>query len=182
MRVITAPEDYTLQDGEVSVFLAGGITNCPNWQKDVIDELARYCDYKDNKLVVFNPRRDNFPIGDASAARAQIEWEFNCLEKADIFSMFFSSGDSDQPICMYELGRNIARMQTRFPTDWNKRIIISSAHDYKRINDVRIQVRLATNDDILVLNTLHDGNDSILHYHIDAIVMAYRRLHIDKID
>ena len=180
MRVITAPEDYRLQDGEVSVFLAGGITNCPNWQNDLIEYINSKHDVDD--LVLFNPRRENFPIGDASAAQAQIEWEFRYLEKANIFSMFFSSGNSDQPICMYELGRNIVRMQNKFPTDWSERIIISSASDYNRLNDVLIQVSLATNGDILVLNTIDGGNDSILQHHADEIIYAYKRLHTGKID
>ena len=43
MKVITAPTEYKLQDGEMSVFLAGGITNCPNWQNDIINRLDKFC-------------------------------------------------------------------------------------------------------------------------------------------
>ena len=29
MRIITAPQNYNKQSDQISVFLAGGITNCP---------------------------------------------------------------------------------------------------------------------------------------------------------
>lgn len=143
MRIITAPEPLNIKDDEVAVFLAGGITNCPNWQKEVIDLLKRSISRYPN-LVILNPRRDNFPIDDPNAAEEQITWEFNALERCTVFSMYFSDGDSDQPICMYELGRNICRMQMRFPADWEKRIIVTQEKGYRRFADVRIQTILAT--------------------------------------
>ena len=45
---------------------------------------------------------------------------------------------------MYELGRNICRMQMRFPADWEKRVIITQEIGYHRFADVRIQTILAT--------------------------------------
>ena len=115
MRIITAPEPLDINDDDVVVFLAGGITNCPNWQKEVIELLQRAVSRYSN-LVILNPRRDNFPIDDLNAAEEQITWEFNALERCTVFSMYFSDGDSDQPICMYELGRNIVRMQMKYPS------------------------------------------------------------------
>ena len=56
--------------------------------------------------------------------------------------MYFCNDNSDQPICMYELGRNIIRMQNRFPYDWHSRIIISIEKGYKRERDVYIQSML----------------------------------------
>lgn len=142
MRVITAPAPLDLRDDEVAVFLAGGITDCPNWQAEIIRELKSTA--SDTKIVLLNPRRDNFPINDPNATEEQITWEFAALERMDIFSMYFCSGTSDQPICMYELGRNICRMQMRFPADWEKRIVITQEHGYRRFADVRIQTILAT--------------------------------------
>lgn len=142
MRVITAPEPLDIKNDEIAVFLAGGITDCPDWQKEVIKLLSTHIDC--TKLVVLNPRRENFPIDDPNAVEEQITWEFNALEQMDIFSMYFCSGNRDQPICMYELGRNICRMQMRFPADWEKRIIITQEQGYRRFADVRIQTILAT--------------------------------------
>jgi len=146
MKIITAIEKYDVKDDEVSVFLAGGITNCPNWQADVIAELKRLDEEMPGKLdglVIFNPRRDNFPIDDPNASVEQITWEFNELQRMDVFSIYFTDGTSDQPICLYELGRNVLRMQRNFPIDFEKRIVISCHPDYRRSQDVRIQTKLA---------------------------------------
>jgi len=98
MKVITSPEVYHQSDDEVSVFLAGGITNCHDWQSDVIAFLQKYnvddLHSRLDKLVIYNPRRPNFPIDDPSTAQEQIEWEFKNLEKMDIFSMMFVDGPS----------------------------------------------------------------------------------------
>lgn len=170
MKVITAPTDYIMKPDEISVFLAGGITNCPDWQEDVITELGSYNDT--DKLVIFNPRRDNFPIDKPTDATEQIEWEFTQLENMDIFSMYFSAGKSDQPICMYELGRNIVRMQTRFPMDWEDRIIISAERDYKRLQDVIIQTNLACGNKINV--NVQISKDVLVDYHTSNIIKAYK--------
>lgn len=172
MKVITAVDDYNLKEDEISVFLAGGITNCPEWQDKVIEHLKAKFDT--DKLVVFNPRRKNFPIGVPSAAFGQIKWEFKQLEKMDIFSMYFCGGDSDQPICMYELGRNIVRMQNRFPADWRNRIVISVEEGYKRKEDVIVQTHLATEEfSTMHLNSLKDP-DLLLEYHANTIYEAYQ--------
>ena len=175
MKVITAPEEYKLQDGEVSVFIAGGITNCHNWQVDVIKELEKELSLNIyNDLVVFNPRRENFPIDRPSAAYEQIEWEYNQLNNMDIFSMYFCEGESDQPICMYELGRYIAKMQTRFPIDWEHRIIISVESGYKRKQDVITQVGLACGNKINV--TVQPCADMLMAYHTSYISNAFHRI------
>ena len=173
MRVITAPEFYIPQEHDITVFLAGGITNCPDWQSKVIKDLNVDNRYLES-LVIFNPRRENFPIWDKSAAYAQIEWEYQMLEKCDVFSMYFSSGDSDQPICMYELGRNILRMQMRFPSDWQDRIVISVENDYIRRQDVLVQTELATQNQIFVNTQISPR--VCLADHVDNIVMAFENL------
>jgi len=58
-----------------SVFFAGGISNCPDWQKGLVDTL------KDYEITVYNPRRNNFPIDDDSESEAQIIWEFDRLKR-----------------------------------------------------------------------------------------------------
>ena len=146
MKIITAPEEYSLQSDEIGCFLAGGITDCPNWQVEVISNFKKYDQKFSNELnglVLFNPRRENFPISDPNAAQEQIEWEFKWLQRMDLFSMFFTAGRSDQPICMYELGRNICRMMQRFPNDYQNQILISCDPNYRRSQDVKIQVELA---------------------------------------
>lgn len=133
-QVITAPNSE--KPIFISLFLAGGITNCRDWQNDVIKELV----YDD--VSIFNPRQEHFDISNKSASYEQIAWEYERLEQMDIFSMYFCNSDSDQPICMYELGRNIVRMQNRFPVDWQERIIIDVEDGYRRKSDVIIQMKL----------------------------------------
>lgn len=173
MKTITAPQNYYYKNSDIKVFLAGGITNCANWQQEVIDLLNNDESQLEN-LVILNPRRENFPINDPCAAFEQIEWEYKMLEQCDIFSMYFSAGESDQPICMYELGRNILRMQMRFPSDWEKRIIISVEDGYKRKSDVFMQVGFATND-IIIASSMSDHDISV-KCHANDIKNTYRNL------
>ena len=144
IQVITAPS-IELPKFK-SVFLAGGITNCKEWQKEVIEEL------KNTDISIFNPRQEHFDITDKNASYKQIKWEFERLEIMDIFSMYFCNDNSDQPICMYELGRNIVRMQNRFPSDWQKRILISVESGYRREKDVLVQTELISKDIYIIDN------------------------------
>jgi hypothetical protein len=144
MKVITAIEDYVVKPDDIKVFMAGGITKCRDWQKEMIDILNQYSlpEVFDN-VVLFNPRRENFPIHDPNASFDQIKWEFNWIEKCDFFLMHFCNSESVQPICMYELGRNIVRMQQKFPNDYYHRIMVCIESGYSREQDVIIQTRLA---------------------------------------
>lgn len=168
MKVITAIEEYKRKNNDIFVFLAGGITNCQEWQNKIINILKN----EDDNLIIFNPRRKNFPINDPTASFEQIKWEFNYLEQCDIFSMYFDgSKQSDQPICFYELGRNIERMKQKFCKDWFNRITISVDTNFKRYKDVIIQTMLATDskinpridDNIETLTLLHANSISILY-------------------
>lgn len=173
MRIITAPDPLDIKDNDVVVFLAGGITNCPNWQKEVIDLLQRSVNRYSN-LVILNPRRENFPIDDPNAAEEQITWEFNALERCTVFSMYFSDGNSDQPICMYELGRNIVRMQMKYPIDWQDRLIISTSYGYKRYPDVLIQTELACGTLDKLLTSPY--SKALIEYYAGAIIDTYKQL------
>lgn len=61
-QVVEAPENNFKQHRH-QLFLAGGISNCLNWQNKMIDELVNY-----PELTIFNPRRKAFPMDDADAA------------------------------------------------------------------------------------------------------------------
>lgn len=132
MKVITAPEYYTSQ--HIKIFLAGGITNCHNWQRNVIDHLKYFEEYypKLKNAIVYNPRREDF--GDLSPEKEyeQISWEHEYLKACDIFTCFFDASESVQPITLYELGR------------WahKKENIITVVEEYPRASDVLIQTAL----------------------------------------
>ena len=149
MQIIIAPEAFQKKENQIGIFLAGGITNCSEWQNEVIkclNDMSKYVEDGLEKLVIFNPRRKNFPMDNPNAAEEQITWEFNFLEKCDIFSIYFDYTEkSDQPICFYELGRNLVKMEIKFPEDFKERIVISYKENFKRAKDVIIQSNLALN-------------------------------------
>jgi hypothetical protein len=123
------------------LFLAGGITNCPNWQQDLIELLK---DERD--LIVYNPRRANFPIHDPNAAKKQIAWEYQYLKHCDMISFWFSRG-SLNPIVLYELGMH--------GNSSDKIIFIGIDEGYERKQDVEIQTKLAR-PDIKIVYSLED--------------------------
>ena len=110
-----------------SLFLAGGITACDDWQRRAAAALA------DLPLAILNPRRTNFPIHDPSAAATQIEWEHRHLRKAAALLFWFPS-ETLCPITLYELGA--CSMST-------KPLFVGTHPEYQRRQDVVIQTRLA---------------------------------------
>jgi len=138
MQYIEAPTQYEPK-GQKSLFLAGGITGCPDWQREVVAALA------DTDWVVLNPRRANFPIHDPNAAIAQITWEHEHLRKADAISFWFPR-ETLCPIVLYELG---AWSMT------DKPLFIGMDREYQRRMDVVIQTGLAR-PDVHIVYSLDD--------------------------
>ena len=80
MKVITAPEYYSPKNNELCVFLAGGITNCDDWQQEVIYYLKHIPEEKTDRLVVFNPRRTKWPKdGDADEIKPDENFSYNYI-------------------------------------------------------------------------------------------------------
>jgi hypothetical protein len=117
-------------DGSPSLFLAGGITGCPDWQRVAVSLLA------DEPVTLLNPRRVNFPIDDPDAAPQQIEWEHRHLRKADDV-LFWFPREALCPIALYELG---AWSMTAKP------LFVGTHPNYQRRQDVEIQTKLARPD------------------------------------
>ena len=169
MKLITAIEDYKPTNKEISCFLAGGITNCNDWQKEVINNINQGIHGGTDHLVIYNPRRENFPIDNPNASKEQIDWEYKYLTNADIFSMYFcNTPKSDQPICFYELGRYVTLMSQKYD-DFSLRIIISCEYGFKREKDVLYQINNISCHIPVYLNS--NPQD-----HARRIVEAYRRL------
>jgi len=132
-----------------SIFLAGGITNCPNWQKELIKLL------EDTELVIYNPRRENFPIHDSNASFEQIKWEHKYFRKVDMISFWFSRG-SLNPIVLFELGR-----WSHFLLD--KVIFVGVDLEYERRRDVEIQLELEK-PEIKVVYSIKELSNQIIDY------------------
>ncbi len=144
MQYIEAPHPY---NGEgTSLFLAGGITGCPDWQRELIAALC------DTSLVVLNPRRTHFQMH-AQAAREQITWEHQQLRKASAISFWFPK-ETLCPITLYELG---AWSMTE------KKLFVGGHPAYQRIEDVRIQTELAR-PDVQVVSWLHELAEQIIEW------------------
>lgn len=133
INIIEAP-NHEVSDAP-SLFLAGGITNCENWQKTLIDLILKE-EYNMN-LNIFNPRRENFPIDIPEETERQIVWEFGKLSKFDIICFWFSNG-SLNPIVLYELGYHGNSRDTK--------IVIGLDPGYQRKEDIKIQTKLARPD------------------------------------
>jgi hypothetical protein len=140
MTCIEAVNEYEV-GGELSLFLAGGITGCPDWQREVIASLAG------ERITLLNPRRANFPIHDPSAATQQIEWEHRLLRKADAILFWFPC-ETLCPIVLYELG---AWSMT------DKVMFVGTHPDYQRKQDVVVQTALVRPD----VSVTHDLRDLV---------------------
>jgi hypothetical protein len=136
-RYVEAPNDYQPRPGEKPkppVFLAGGITNCEDWQEIATTALFT----SRHPLVVCNPRRANFPIHDPSASEEQIRWEYRHLHlPGGLTMLWFPACDprlTTQPITMFELGAAVGERRS---------LLIGADPGYPRVRDVHIQLRLA---------------------------------------
>ena len=127
MHYIEAPTPYTYEESDKSLFLAGGITGCPDWQQDIVKLLS------DTFITILNPRRADFPIHDPNAAMEQIKWEHDNLRRSCAISFWFPK-ETICPIVLYELG---AWSMTDVP------IFVGMHPEYQRRQDVEIQTKLA---------------------------------------
>ena len=124
-EALTEYSPRTITDS-TAVFLAGGITGCPDWQSELAYMLQK------TNLTLLNPRRKNFPIEDPDASYDQIVWEFQHLRKADVISFWFPK-EQIQPIALFELGAWLPS---------SKRLFVGVEHGYPREQDIIIQSSL----------------------------------------
>ena len=137
MKYIEALHDHIQAKDECSLFLAGGITGCPDWQQEAVQL------FQSTEITLFNPRRKDFPINDPHAATEQIKWEHCYLRKADAILFWFPC-ETLCPIVLYELG---AWSMTSKP------IFVGRDLDYQRKKDVEIQTKL-TRPEVEVVGSL----------------------------
>ena len=164
IRVITAPEKITHSASDElktefvdhpKVFLSGGITDCPDWQSELIRLIQNNVSYDlpDKPalgIYLLNPRRAVFQMGNVLYAKQQIQWEHEMLRRADIISFWFSRG-SVNPIALFALGAHLLR-----------NIVVGVDPDYPRRFDVFEQLALAV-PDLIVQQRLEDMAEQILY-------------------
>ena len=113
------------QDLIPDIFLAGGVTYSPDWQKEALKMLAG------TDLIVANPRRDEFISAVGAPARQQIIWEFKNLKSAKVVMFWFPNAETI--ITFLELGKELARKSN---------IVVGVDPDYSRRFDIETQVHL----------------------------------------
>lgn len=128
--LITAPDcGLTVGDsGTCTLFLAGGISGCGDWQAEMIRMLEAE---PLSGWTILNPRRQDYRDS-PEEARRQIRWEYAHLAAADAVSFWFPSATLC-PITLLELGR------------WSgiaKPIFVGVDPGYARKLDVEVQIGL----------------------------------------
>jgi hypothetical protein len=134
MKYIQCPQTLGSQPLEPSLFLAGGISNCPDWQSILAAQLET------TDWTLINPRRLDFDATNPSLAEEQIRWEHKHLRLASAIAFWFPS-ETLCPITLYELG---AWSMTQKP------LFIGTHPSYARRLDVIVQTRLVRPDVIVV--------------------------------
>ena len=125
VTVIGPPERTT---AAADWFLAGGISNCPDWQKDIIELLSH------TSLTLANPRRAGRVDMVGTEGAEQIEWEYRHLEAARGVLFWFPE-ETLCPITLFELGAH----SRRWP---DVRLAVGTHPNYARRFDVETQLRL----------------------------------------
>ena len=142
VRVIQAPEEFA-ETGE-SIFLAGGISDCRDWQDDMIEMLDSF------DGTILNPRREVWPTWGADLDH-QVGWERRHLAVATLRLFWFTS-ETVCPITLFELGQTIGS---------SRPFVVGTHPAYGRRENVIIQTRLAT-PGVRVVSSLEELADSAM--------------------
>lgn len=129
-KIITAPEMLDISDiNKHKVFLAGGISNCPDWQEPVAKRIA-----DETNLLVINPRRNDWNM-DSQAVESieQIHWEHFYLNMSNHILFWFPE-ETLCPITLFELGAALKG---------DANIFVGTHSNYGRRLDVCVQTNLA---------------------------------------
>lgn len=124
-KLITCPEVFEGPiTGGPSIFLAGGISNCPDWQVEAIRMLQPL------PVTLINPRRADYDMNAGKRlVEEQIKWEHKHLYEATQILFWFPK-ETLCPITLFELGAHLPRPRTLW---------IGVEPGYQRAWDVEIQ-------------------------------------------
>lgn len=139
IEIVQAPNEAKTKG--IKLFLAGGISQCPHWQKKLCDRLRNESRLEEYNIIIFNPRCNEVPDEEF-----QTKWEHNRLKESDIISFWFSIG-SLNPITLFEYGSYFKSRR--------KKIIVGCHPEYLRKNAVKIQTGL----DAPKLHVIEDFED-----------------------
>lgn len=136
-----------------SVFLAGGISNCPDWQEGVAQRIAAEVD----NCIIYNPRRLDFDMSAyEEVSRQQIVWEYHALRFSTV-NLFWFPSETLCPITLLEYGSAMERLHPG--------ALMCGAHpEYQRRFDLEVQNMLRHDTHIFDdLDTLVDQTIILLN-------------------
>ncbi len=136
VKIIVAPEPALKGD----IFLGGGISECPDWQTEIIDLL------KDTNLTLLNPRRPSGLEKNGEDATKQILWEYNALRTVPTIVFWFPE-ETLCPITLFELGVFTQKPEVK--------LVVGTHPNYKRRFDVIAQLKLSR-PEVTVRNSIAD--------------------------
>ncbi|MEU8922615.1 nucleoside 2-deoxyribosyltransferase domain-containing protein [Kitasatospora sp. NPDC048545] len=135
LRVVGSLEEVPSAPEALTVFLAGGMRNCPDWRQWAIESLADQWHRAgaDRPVTVFSPSR---VVSGRAFSQELVRWEHDALRACDVVLFWFPRGNEkapEQPIALYELGVAAATF---------KPIAVGTEPGYVRREDVGAQLRL----------------------------------------
>lgn len=110
-----------------SIFLAGGIQDCPDWRSDAIKLIKKVCRQEKSDVTIINPLRESFT---PDLHKAQVQWETAYLEVADLVLFWFPK-ETLCPMTLYEFG---------WMLNSGRNMIIGAHPEYARFNDLRFRL------------------------------------------
>lgn len=136
------------------LFLGGGISNCKDWQKEMV---ARFKDVE--KLAILDPRRDNFDTSKPGESVFQIQWEFLHIHSSSAI-LFWFPYETLCPITLYELGVCAAL---------GYKLFVGCHPAYARKLDVEVQLQ-CIRPDVKVRTNFADLVADVIEWHDNSNV------------
>ena len=154
LTILQSPEDMKVMNfnsHRTSIFLAGGISNCPNWQLEFIAGYeAIRPSHRGGPTVLVNPRREGDLSKEGDEARQQIRWERNYLMACSHIIFWFPK-ESVCPITLFELGQWATSKNLK-----EGKVIVGADPDYSRFFDIKTQLSLLVDGDYKISTTMFD--------------------------
>lgn len=149
-RILVSPNLVDDLQSTRSVFLAGGISNCPDWQGPAAEKISAETD-----LLVINPRRNGWNMDDDETESVkQITWEYVHLRFSE-YTLFWFPKETVCPITLFELGSALER---------KTHVMIGVHPEYSRKLDIYTQVQLRDPKNVVV-----DDLNLLVHLFIERI-------------
>lgn len=147
---LKSPHDIHPAVLKSGIFLAGGISNCPDWQQGVGDRIAA-----ETNAVAVNPRRTDFDMSAyEEISKQQIKWEYLALRMCS-FNMFWFPCETLCPITLFELGSALERCQ-------DGALFVGAHPEYQRRFDLVEQINLKGKSCLLYDNLDEMTNEMVL--------------------